>query len=620
MKSQLFKSQTLVLVGLVAIGAYLRFTKLDWGEGWFFHPDERNIAGSVSQLNFPTQMNPHFYSYGTFPTYTYYFLTLLFSKTGKFGGDLFTRSILIGRGLSATASLLSIYLVWLIGSWLMIDGRKLKPDDEDGSLKTEVGRLSSVFEPQHLTSNLKHRYLNTVGLIAATLTIFTVGLVQYAHFSTVESLLGFQYLLMFYWLVRFTGSRRLGWIAGAAVIFGFSSATKITSVLFLPVVFAGLWFGFRTRFLRNLVLFLIIGAVSFLAMFPYSILDWKGFRDGMRYESGVATGKIDVFYTKQYQGSLPVLWHFDKVLPWSLGTGATALLPVAWGWVGIRLIFINWRDKKFEDGILKTDIEDREALPYVQHRFSNFGSLTSNFYSRSSALFLIWLWVTIFFGWHTFLYVKWIRYLVPILPFMNLLLAWFLAKGLIGKGEFSRFIYSLLLSTLLATSIYQSFRLFRIYKSEDTRITTRNWAEKNVRPGERILSEIYDLGVIAMPEDTMATTKLFNFYDLDADNQEKRVEELARGLEETEWILVPSRRIYGNALNFPGKSRRAGNYYRALFSGMLGFEKRFESGVDTFFDGRAEETYEVFDHPTLILFRKTTPLGKDIYRRMIQGQ
>src|SRR3989344_1726521 len=58
---------------LTLIGGFLRFYKLDWAEGLFTHPDEYHIAASVSQLSYPAQMHPHFFSYGTVTIYLIYF-------------------------------------------------------------------------------------------------------------------------------------------------------------------------------------------------------------------------------------------------------------------------------------------------------------------------------------------------------------------------------------------------------------------------------------------------------------------------------------------------------------------------------------------------------------------
>ena len=63
------KFKFLTILGVIILGAFLRFYKLDWGQGLFTHPDEYHIVSSVAQLSFPNQMNPHFFSYGTVTIY-----------------------------------------------------------------------------------------------------------------------------------------------------------------------------------------------------------------------------------------------------------------------------------------------------------------------------------------------------------------------------------------------------------------------------------------------------------------------------------------------------------------------------------------------------------------------
>ncbi|MBM4402265.1 MAG: hypothetical protein FJ044_03410, partial [Candidatus Cloacimonetes bacterium] len=91
----------LVLLVLTILGAILRFYKLDWGEGFFFHPDERNIASAVLNLD-PGQgdFNPNFFAYGSFSIYLTYAIGVFLSFLTKTNWLQFEKVILIGRGIS----------------------------------------------------------------------------------------------------------------------------------------------------------------------------------------------------------------------------------------------------------------------------------------------------------------------------------------------------------------------------------------------------------------------------------------------------------------------------------------------------------------------------------------
>ena len=97
----------IILILIIVLGGFLRFYKLDWGEGLFAHPDEYHIVISVNQLVFPTQMHPHFFNYGTVIIYFDFFTKEFFQKFNL-------NPFLIGRFYSAffsTLTILSIYLI-----------------------------------------------------------------------------------------------------------------------------------------------------------------------------------------------------------------------------------------------------------------------------------------------------------------------------------------------------------------------------------------------------------------------------------------------------------------------------------------------------------------------------
>ena len=77
--------------------------------------------------------------------------------------------------------------------------------------------------------------------------------------------------------------------------------------------------------------------------------------------------------------------------------------------------------------------------------------------------------------------------------------------------------------------------------------------------------------------------------------------ELKDNLEKADYIFVPSRRIFTNHLK--DKYPLLSGYYKKLFSGESGFEKviEFSAGIN---DEQAEETWTVFDHPVIRIYKK----------------
>src|SRR5579859_2027956 len=120
-----FTKPVIFVTLLTLIGGLLHFYDLNWGAPFYFHPDERNIASAVAQLQFPHHMNPQFFAYGSLPIYTIYFtgyitnMILSFFSPKPFAINLtFDQAILISRVYSALFSTLIIPLLFSLGKRL----------------------------------------------------------------------------------------------------------------------------------------------------------------------------------------------------------------------------------------------------------------------------------------------------------------------------------------------------------------------------------------------------------------------------------------------------------------------------------------------------------------------
>lgn len=279
------------LIAIVVLAAFLRFYKLDWGSGYFFHPDEYHIAASVNQLQWPSQMNPHFFAYGTFTSYLIYFTKLFFPWLfGNLGG--FGQAILIGRGYSAFFATLTVLIVYQLV--------------KDISGRTSAGRWSA--------------------LLVAT----TPGLIQQAHFTTPESMLIFWLMATLWCLVRLIISQKIRYFLLASVCLGFGAAVKISSWWMAPIwliSISGYIFGQKKikllaragRLIGWLIIGSLLAGLSFFITYPYAILDWTAWQGTLRYELCVAGGSLPVFYTRQFIATTPFLFQVQKIYPYALG-------------------------------------------------------------------------------------------------------------------------------------------------------------------------------------------------------------------------------------------------------------------------------------------------------------
>lgn len=286
-----FKTETLLLLLILSLGAFFRFYKLDWAQGLFTHPDEYHIAASVNQLSFPHQMHPHFFSYGTTTIYLIYFTKLaLESLNSQFLTMNFLNPILLGRFYSALFATLAILMVY---------------------------KISCSF--------LEKKW----ALLSASFVALTPGLIQQAHFTTPESNLTFFLLLTLYSAIRLKQTGKLTYLFLSAVSAGLSLGIKIVAVLIIPVIFLSILTYTLSlkrilllRLVRCYTLLVTATGVILLIFFiaaPFVFLDRTGFRSNLNYEGPVATGSLPVFYTRQFINTTPVLFQLEKILPYALG-------------------------------------------------------------------------------------------------------------------------------------------------------------------------------------------------------------------------------------------------------------------------------------------------------------
>jgi len=96
----------------------------------------------------------------------------------------------------------------------------------------------------------------------------------------------------------------------------------------------------------------------------------------------------------------------------------------------------------------------------------------------------------------------------------------------------------------------------------------------------------------------------YDFYNYNAAS-------LINQLAKSDYIIVPSRRVFMN-YHFP--------YYQHLFDGSLGFReiKSYSPSTDILLNPEnAEETWSVFDRPTIRVYKKIKSLTPEQYENLL---
>lgn len=528
----------IIFLVIIFIGAFFRFYKLDWGQGLFTHPDEYHIVASVSQLSFPNQMHPHFFSYGTVTIYLIYFTQELLKSF-----SLIPNLFILGRFYSALFSTLTILFVY------------------------QICRLF-----------LKSYW----ALAAAFLVAITPGLIQQAHFATPESSLTFFLFGALFFILKFTKTARTIFLILASAFFGLSLGVKISALTSAPVLLSGIiiksWPS-KTKLLKLVVKNCLIIISVFFIVAPYVFLDFTAFRSNLEYEASLAIGKIPVFYTRQFIDTIPILFHMEKILPYALG-------PV--------LLVVG-------------------VIGFFAYLFSLFKKL------KPGLLVLVIAFLSLFLP-NAFLFAKWTRFIAPAFPFFAIFTVFFLSE-IEGK---KRILAYVLASIVITTTFIWACTFFSIYRNPDVRITASDWLEKNAPPSSIILVE--NGNMIDIPLGGNFQRISLDFYNLE-NNLEDR-QKVINTLERADYFIIQSRRVFLNHQRLRDQFPKTARFYDKLFAGDLGFTqiKEFNSYPQLQLevgslkleipDEAAEETWSVFDHPAIRVFKKERLLPKEIYERV----
>lgn len=546
--------RNLAILVILFLGGFLRFYKLDWGEGYFFHPDEYHIAIAVNRLDFPENLNPELFSYGSFSIYLIYFSKLILQSINTSSSVI--SPILIGRFYSALFSTVTLLLVFLLSKQIF--------------------------------------YKKKFALLSSFTIAISPGLIQQAHFATPESILIFWFFLTLIFWLKSLGSGKIRYLILSALTLGAAAATKIVAVTYLPILVLIPFIQNNNYSIKSIfkkfisaIILLSTSLLVFFALFPYSLLDKNGFLHSMNYETSVAQGKLLVFYTRQFIDTTPLIFQSSKVFPYVLGPAVYLL-----GSLGIVLVLTVLVSTL----VRKKKIDNKMTIILL----SFFAYLIPN----------------------VVLFVKWTRFMAPILPFFCLFAIYTIYFLDRKRRTFLKIIVPTLIATLTALSTAWGLMFFSIYKKPDVRISSTKWINQNITQNSNILTE--EGNTLEVPLTSGYNKIVFNFYKLDQPTEKDNLSQL---LLTTDYFIVQSRRVFVNHQRLSKDFPEVSNFYNKLFSQELGFEKvkEFSSFPGLSFgpviveidDELAEETWSVFDHPVIRIYQKTNQLTVEDYQGLL---
>lgn len=537
----------LFLVVLIVIGAFLRLYNLNWGAPYYFHPDERNIASSVSQLHLPDHMNPNFFAYGSLPIYTIYFLgafnNTLSSCQSESCHVSFEQAIIISRSISAILSIALIPLIFFIG---------------------------------------KKVYNETAGLIAAFFTATSVGLIQFAHFGTFEIWLTFFSALLFYLLLKLIDKTNTTNALAVGAVLGILFSIKVSMFILFPLPILALLFtkkklltitiriGIAIKF--SLLILLTALCVYFLTN-PYVALSTKAFQDSMQYESQVALGTLPVFYSGSFYNTIPILYQFVHVYPFLLNPLLTALFIPAF----LYLAITTYKTTKVFYVLLVT-------------------CYLLLFLSQAS-LFVKW--------------GRYIIPTLPFVYLIIAVVLERFFSYLLMKYYHQNLKHITLIIIFFICSIFTLSYALTAFVQKDTRLQGALWAKEHISRDAKIISEVYDLGITAFNPffEKIALFNFYDLDSPVALETKQRLETILSTNEyiilPSQRILQPrlqNKKAFPNGHEFYKNLFTNKTQFTKIYQSPCDIFCHITYLGDPIFS--FEQTTSVFDRPTVIIYRK----------------
>ena len=332
----------------------------------------------------------------------------------------------------------------------------------------------------------------------------------------------------------------------------------------------------------------------------YPYLGSQQFRHDTKEQSVMAQGKVFV-WTIQYEHTPPVIYQIRNLMQLSMGTPLTLLCLAGLAWLIGRAV-ATWH---------------RPSLVIVAWILANalvIGSFQTKF----------------------------ARYMAPYLPFLCFagaaLVARFVWGGEPARGRTRAAVAVLAVLALAGSALYSWSFVRTVYLEPHTKFKASRWIYQNIPPGTPLVEEHWD---DELPVD-LEGRRLDEYPRVQLpiyDDDFHRISEtewdtanpnhgkhgfIADHLERGQYVILASRKLYGAVMRQENKRYKlATQFYKLLFSGRLGF-----THVATFTnpprllgipidEDLGEESFTIYDHPKICIFKKTRPLGREAYLRLL---
>lgn len=568
------------LIIILVVGGLFRFMNVDWDDQQHLHPDERFITIVTSDIQWPETFEDYFdpvnsplspyqkenvnYVYGTFPIFLTKWVGVQLDQDG------YNNIYLVGRVLSGLFDLASILFLFLIG-------RRLYDDN--------------------------------VALIGSALYSVTVLPIQLSHFYATDTFANFFVVGVMYFAVRISQKSRWWDYMLLGVLLGIGMASKLSIVTIGIAVLLAVLVDFsriyhdedvsidhalgylitRSALIGGLALliFRILQPIAFEGPDFLNFSLFEKWVSQMREMQELVNGERDIPPFIQWTGR-PIFWFgWKNMVVWGMGIPLGLAAWAGWG-LGV----------------------------YELIRRQNPNHL------------LLVAYIGAGFIYHATRWVQYMRYFIHLYPFLVLLAAYLLVWVLRQAATRTLLVRSLavlLVLTVTVGTLLYALAFTAIYRQPHSRIAASRWIYANVPQGSALANEHWDdhLPLRIDGKDGFATW----YTDISMPNYEldtpQKLDIMVENLTQADYIVLSSNRLYDSIPRLPSRYPMTIRYYDLLFAQELGFEKVavFTSypqlfGIE-FPDQSADESFSVYDHPKVTIFKKTDDFDPERVRQML---
>jgi len=581
---------------LLLAGLGARLYGLDWGER-YYNPEERAIVNSVNAPEMSAS-----YASSALPRHL---LTLVASivpppdpeteeSAPAIGAKKEQSLKYVARPISAVAGVLTILVLFFFGA---------------------------------------RYYSRTVGIVAAALLCFTVFHIQICHYYTPDALLCLLTILCVFSYARVAEKGSVTSYVFSALFTGMALVTA-SNALGLLLVFAAAFILSLTTENRLRKLKPYICLFVFLAVFSAVVVIAQAMLPGGR-------SVISLLFSKQPLGEVCVklfgevsrqissprvlftgpakLLQYERILPFLYL--AANLCRWQFGWpLGLIVIF---------------------GLLYF---------IAKHVYQWDKTSTLLILWSVVSLAVIRMMPLKSPIYVIPFLPFLCLFGAVLLCdlirllrfsndsdkvppslQDFLGIRSFSirnrkvlGTIGLLCLSAVVLFDIYYSYEFLKIYRDTHPCARAKKWTTKRLPEGCDLLVEDWEDSLIPLlVEEGRQYHIRQNPVFMKPDYHPDKRRQILDNLHNSDYVILVGKRGHNSVLRLPDRFPMTSLYYKTLFNGDLGFDlvKTFRSPTEIFSrpmdDELADESFTIYDHPKVCVFKKTRNMSIEQIEAML---